>query len=233
MPFLALGRGALVGDHARPWPRPDAAALRHRLDQLHQLLAWPAPPGPPLSSSPTIAATRASSWSAGTTSSTRPMRSASARIEPLGGQEPAPRLARADRARPRTGAITAGTMPSRTSLVANCGRLGRHGDVAGGDQARRRRRPPRPGPCAITGFGQSSIVRSISSQRPGIGPVALLVVAGRALHPVEVGRRPRSSCRRRPARPRARPSSASSACERVADAARSAPRRTRCAAAAG
>ena len=128
-PSAALGRGAALGDRSRPRPsrsrccRPDGVDRSTR-EVAQQLLGAGQRLRPAREQLADHRCPRAaSSRSAATTSCTSPMRARLGAVEPLGGQEPAPRLARWPIARTTKGAITAGTMPSRTSLSRELRRL--------------------------------------------------------------------------------------------------------------
>ena len=95
------------------------------------------------------------------------------------------RASRGPIARMTKGAITAGTMPSRTSLVANCALSAA---MAMSQAATRPTPPPSAAPLtmAITASGTRRGAQH-QLERARVGAVALLVVGRGALHPVEVG----------------------------------------------
>ena len=105
------------------------------------------------------------------------MRRASVGAEPLGGQEPAPRLARADRAHDE--GRDHGRHDAEPHLAGRELRpLGGDGDVAGGDQAD----AAADGGAVDHGdHGLRALVDGAQHQlqRARVGPVALLVVARR------------------------------------------------------
>ena len=90
-------------------------------------------------------------------------------FEALGGEEIAPRLARADRF-DTYGEIVAGMRPSLLSLNA---KVASTAAIAMSQQATRPTPPPNAAPCtrATVGFGSSFSVRSISREARGIGEV--------------------------------------------------------------
>ena len=112
--FLAFGTDALVGDRAR---RDRARVVVGRREQRAGSAVWQRSPrsGPALRISPMHLSTAASRASAGTTSCTKPMRSARAASK----RSPVRKSARACDApifASTNGEITAGMMPSLTSV---------------------------------------------------------------------------------------------------------------------